>query len=283
VTDRIYRICMFCLLTGAVLPWGLLIFAAGISLASTAEWASVLSAYSAALGLALLALSFLLARAQALGGIPGYRKLWLEASAAGYVCSKNRVQRLLQGAGYRSSVACRPGYRKLKPGMPVLPNLLNRAFSVAAPNRVWVSDITQIRCEEGWLYIAIILDLYSRQIVGWSAGGVNQAGGERKPQGEQLLFHSDQGSQYRSEEVMAWLTRRGVTLSMSRRGNCWDNACAESFFALLKKEWTHRLGVLSRAEMTAEVRYYAEEYYPILRRHGTLGGLTPRAFEATTA
>lgn len=235
-------------------------------------------------------LAFLLRRAQELEGIPGYRKLWLEAVAGGYDCSKNRVQRLLQGAGYRASVACRPGYSKPDPGMPVLPNLLNREFSVAAANRVWVSDITQIRCDEGWLYIAIVLDLYSRRVVGWSASGVNnallvtealqQAWRQRKPEGGKLLFHSDQGSQYRSENVMGWLTKRQVTISMSRPGNCWDNACAESFFALLKKEWTHRLGIIPRDGMKAEVRYYTEVYYPILRRHGTLGGMTPMAFEA---
>lgn len=235
-------------------------------------------------------LEFLIRRAEELGNIPGYRKLWREAMAAGFCCSLNRVQRLLQGVGYRSCVAPRPGYRRPTP-LLVLPNLLNRAFEASEPNRKWVSDITQIRCQEGWLFVAVVLDLFSRQVVGWSAGRVNDAQlvlralrhawKNRQPEGDQLLVHSDQGSQYRSEQVMGWLTRRGVTISMSRPGNCWDNACAESYFALLKKEWTHALGVIRRDQMAAEVRYYNETYYPYLRRHEKLGGQTPAAFEAT--
>lgn len=235
-------------------------------------------------------LAFLLARAQALGGIPGYRKLWLDAVEAGFACSLNRVHRLLQSVGYRSLVACRPGYRPSSAGLPVAPNLLARQFQTPAPNRVWVSDITQIRCEEGWLYVAVVIDLFARQVVGWSAGRANQswlvlkalrqAWRGCRPAGDRLLFHSDQGSQYRNEAVMGWLTRRGVTVSMSRVGNCWDNACAESFFALLKKEWVRPLGLIGREEMHHEVGYYVEEYYPKLRRHTTLGGLTPAAFMA---
>lgn len=222
-------------------------------------------------------------------GIPGYRNLWKDAVAAGYICSKNRVQRLLQGIGYRSCTAMKPGYRKPATGMPVLPNLLNRQFRVHEANHVWVSDITQVRCEEGWLYIAIVLDLYSRRVVGWAAGPVNsselvlnalrRAWRERQPDGHRLLFHSDQGSQYRSEDVMAWLTTKHVTISMSRRGNCWDNACAESFFALIKKEWLHRLDTLSRRDMLVEVRYYIEDFYNTVRRHGTIGSVPPAAYE----
>ncbi len=234
-------------------------------------------------------LAFLREVAQQQRGVPGYRKLWKEAVAAGYICSKNRVQRLLQNSGYRSCTASRPGYRKPSAGMPVLPNLLNRQFTVTEANRVWVSDITQVRCQEGWLYVAVVLDLYSRRIVGWAAGPMNtselvlqaltRAWRVRQPQGRNLLFHSDQGSQYRSEEVMAWLTRKQVTISMSRRGNCWDNACAESFFALLKKEWLHRLEELPRQEMLVEVCYYIEEYYNVVRRHGAIGSVAPAAYE----
>lgn len=221
---------------------------------------------------------------------PGYRKLWREAEAAGFFCSKNRVQRLLQAIGYRSCSAPKPGYRKPSPGLPVLPNLLNRQFAVSAANRVWVSDITQIRCEEGWLYLAVILDLYSRRVVGWAADVQNtadlvqlaltRAWSKRRPDGQRLLFHSDQGSQYRSEQVMAWLTKRQVTTSMSRRGNCWDNACAESFFALLKKEWLYPLGELSRRDTLVELGYYIDEFYNVVRRHGTLGMIAPAVFEA---
>ena len=234
-------------------------------------------------------LAFLLRRAEEMHGIPGYRWLWKEAVAEGFWCNKKRVQRLLKSVGYRSVVARKPGWRKPSSSLPVLPNLLNREFIVSAPNRVWVSDITQIRCQEGWLYVAVVLDLYSRRPVGWAAGQINSASLvlaalkkawlSRRPDGNQLLFHSDQGAQYRSEEVMGWLTRRQVTLSMSRRGNCWDNACAESFFALLKKEWVHPLGIVGREEMKQELSYYIDQFYPMSRRHGTLGDVTPEAFE----
>lgn len=233
-------------------------------------------------------LEFLLQEAEAQKGIPGYRKLWEAAVAAGYACSQNRVQRLLQRAGYRSCRAPKPGYRRPSARLPVPPNLLNRAFDVNEAKRVWVSDITQQRCEEGWLYVAVVMDLYGRRIVGWATGVENtaelvlralqQAWKALQPLGKRLLFHSDQGGQYHSEAVMKWLTKRGVTLSMSRIGNCWDNACAESFFAQMKLEWTKRLGMISRAEMAAEIDYYISDYYNTVRRHGTLGGKTPSTF-----
>lgn len=233
-------------------------------------------------------LAFLLAEARRQHGIPGYRKLWLAAVNYGYVCGKHQVQRLLQGAGYRSCVSVRPGYRKPHLTLPVLPNLLNRQFTVAQANRVWVSDITQVRCHEGWLYIAVILDLATRKVVGTAQGPVNSAQlvvealqhawKTQQPDGTQLLFHSDQGSQYHSEQTLGWLSKRNVTISMSRRGNCWDNACAESFFALLKKEWTRRLGLLARKEMAAEVSFYINNYYHKVRQHTALGGLTPNAY-----
>ena len=222
--------------------------------------------------------------------IPGYRKLWEEAVASGFRCSQGRVQRLLQKLGYRAVSAPRAGYRKAKSDWPVLPNLLNREFQVDCPNQVWVSDITQIRCEEGWLYVAVVVDLYARRVVGWSSGAQNtallvkqalaRAWRKRRPSGNGLLFHSDQGSQYRSEQVMRWLNRRGITISMSRRGNCWDNACSESFFASMKKEWVHPLGIINREAMSHEVGYYIEKYYDKVRRHATLGYVAPAVFEA---
>lgn len=238
-------------------------------------------------------LAFLKHVAQQQRGIPGYRKLWQEAVAAGYICSQNRVQRLLQAVGYRSCTAPKPGYRKPEPGMPTLPNLLNRQFRVAEANQVWVSDITQVRCREGWLYLAVVLDLYSRRVVGWATGAQNSAAlvkraikrawRKRRPSENGLLFHSDQGSQYRSEDVMDFLHKKEATISMSRRGNCWDNACAESFFAQLKKEWLHRLELLSRRDMTVEIAYYIDEYYNVIRRHGALGSVAPAAFELQKA
>ena len=234
--------------------------------------------------------TFLLDRARQLEGAVGYRKLWLDAKAEGFDCGKNQVQRLLQHAGYRSRRALKPGYRKSRSTLPVLPNLLNRQFKTGKANRVWVSDITQIRCQEGWLYIAVVLDLGTRQVVGRALGRVNnadlvltalkQAWRVRKPDGKALLFHSDQVCQYHCEEVMRWLNDRKVTISMSRKGNCWDNACSESFFASLKTEWTSHLGLIGRAEMAGEVRYYTDTFYPEMRRHMALGGLTPNAYAA---
>ena len=238
-------------------------------------------------------LQFLLATAKEEHGIPGYRKLWQAAMDAGFICCQNKVQYLLQGVGYRSCTATKPGYQKPKPGMAVLPNLLSREFNVASSNSVWVSDITQLRCLDGWLYVAIIEDLFSRAIVGWAASCVNNAElveaalesawNERRPLGSALMFHSDQGCQYRSELVISWLNRRNVTISMSRRGNCWDNACAESFFAQMKKEWFKGMETLTRSETRIEVQYYIEEYYNQVRRHGTLNGLSPMTFERQAA
>lgn len=234
-------------------------------------------------------LAFLLQTAEREHRVPGYRKLWQAAQEQGYACCQNTVQSLLQGEGYRSCVALKPGYRKPKPSMPTLPNLLNREFTTTGKNRVWVSDITQIRCTEGWLYIAVIIDLYSRAVVGWATSIMNTASlvesaldsawTLRSPKGKGMLFHSDQGCQYRSQEVVGWLNKKGFTLSMSRKGNCWDNACSESFFAQMKKEWFKGRGQLSRQETHRQTAFYIEAYYNTIRRHGALNYLSPMAFE----
>lgn len=233
--------------------------------------------------------AFLLEQIEVQRSVPGYRKLWRLAVDAGFICSKNRVQRLLQRMGYRSVSAPKPCYRAPDAGLPVLPNLLNRNFEASGPGRVWVSDITQIRCLDGWLYLALVLDLYGRRPVGIAIGPQNTAelvcqALERAkaavPMADTMLFHSDQGSQYRSEAVMSWLNDNGSTISMSRVGNCWDNACAESFFALLKREWTHPLRLIDRAEMQGEIEHYVNEYYMEVRIHEGLGGKTPAQFLA---
>ncbi|WP_141677267.1 DDE-type integrase/transposase/recombinase, partial [Aliivibrio sp. 1S128] len=131
--------------------------------------------------------------------------------------------------------------------------------------------------------------LYSRKVISWSTSRINnaelvvrslkKAWERRRPDGSQLMFHSDQGVQYTSEMTMRWLYKRGITISMSRKGNCWDNACSESFFAQYKKEWISCLGQLSREEMTMQSRLYIDGYYNPIRRHGTLGGKSPIDFE----
>lgn len=232
---------------------------------------------------------FLREQIDAQRSVPGYRKLWRLAVDAGFVCSKNRVHRLLQRMGYRSVTSPKRCHRDPDAGMPVLPNLLNRDFEARGPGQVWVSDITQIRCLDGWLYLALVLDLYGRRPAGIAMGPQNTAdlvcqALERAkaavPMSEAMLFHSDQGSQYRSEAVMGWLNNNGSTISMSRVGNCWDNACAESFFALLKREWTRTLGLIDRAEMQGEIEHYVNEYYMEVRIHESLGGKTPARFLA---
>lgn len=236
-------------------------------------------------------LALLMKEAKKQHGIPGYRKLWKALSEQGYVCSKNRVQRLLQRVGYRSKTSRKPGHKKPTSPRLVLPNLLDRNFNIKEKNRVWTSDITQVRCMGRWLYIAVVLDLYSRKVVGWATSHINdselvkraleRAWKERKPDGKHLLFHSDQGVQYSSEKTQRWLNRKGVTISMSRKGNCWDNACAESFFAQMKKEWFNSLNelTLSLKQGMLETQYYIEQYYNNVRRHGTLSGMSPIEFE----
>lgn len=268
-------------------PVGMMCRVLGVSRSGFYRWASRKPSRREQANQTLVA--FLRQEAEQQHGIPGYRKLWHAAVQSGFDCSQNRVQRLLQRMGYRSVTAPRPGWRKPQPGIPVRPNLLNREFCIDEPDRSWVSDITQVRCQEGWLYIATVMDLYSRRIVGHACSAradtvlvkraIDQALGWRSIKPGNSLFHSDQGVQYRSEEVLKTLSGAGFTISMSRRGNCWDNACAESFFSLMKREWLHHLGLISRREMADAVAYYIGEYYDNVRSHKTLGGLTPRAYE----
>ncbi|WP_119008229.1 IS3 family transposase [Vibrio superstes] len=222
--------------------------------------------------------------------IPGYRKLWKLAIENSFVCSKAKVQRLLQAMGYRSR-ACKRSFGRAASKSNAISafNLLNREFNVADPNRVWVSDITQVRCLDGWQYLCVVLDLYSRKVVGWGTSKINNADlviktlnrawKIRKPDGNKLLFHSDQGTQYTAENTLLWHHKRNITVSMSRKGNCWDNACAESFFAQYKKEWMSNLGEISRQQMTTQSRLYIVNYYNSVRKHGTLDGVSPNVFE----
>jgi putative transposase len=181
----------------------------------------------------------------------------------------------------------RPRFRSGAPGT-VAGNVLARAFTVTEPNRAWVTDITYIRTHEGWLFLAVVLDLFSRQIVGWAMRSTQHtdvvlqallaAVWRRKPK-PGLLLHSDQGSQFTSEEWQAFLKAHGIVCSMSRRGNCHDNAVAESFFQLLKRERIKRKIFSTHADARAEVFDYIEMFYNPKRRHGSNGGLSPVEFE----
>jgi putative transposase len=170
----------------------------------------------------------------------------------------------------------------------VATNVVARQFTTAAPNATWVTDITYIWTGEGWLYLAVILDLFSRLVVGWAlsaritqdlaleALGMALAR-RRPPQG--LVHHSDRGSQYASAAYQARLAQHGIQSSMSRRGNCWDNAVAESFFATLKVELVHGVTWATRVGAQVELFDYLEIFYNAQRRHSSLGYLSPLAFE----
>lgn len=216
---------------------------------------------------------------------PGAVKAWRLLNQQGIVCGKHRVARLrkLEGLVARRQQKYRVT-REHQQTEPAAPNLLRRRFTVTAPDKVWVSDITTIRTREGWLHLAIVLDLYARLVVGWAMSAaqsvdlpiaaLNMALLQRRP-APGLLCHTDQGSVYGASTYRDLLTAHGVRPSMSRRGNCHDNAVAESFFSTLKNEMTHHTIYDSRAQARAAIADYIEVYYNRARPHQTLGYRTP--------
>jgi len=202
---------------------------------------------------------------------------------------RKRVIRLMQSEGLAGRKPRR--FRKTTDSNhqhPVAENLLERKFQVNAPNKVWAGDITYIPTWEGWLYLSVILDLYSRRVVGWSIGtnlqrelvlnALTMALGHRAPEGG-LLHHSDQGGQYASFDYQNVLETHGIECSMSRKGDCWDNAVVESFFATLKKELIHRQAWCTREQARAAVHEYIGGFYNRWRQHSANGGLSPEQFE----
>jgi len=171
---------------------------------------------------------------------------------------------------------------------PIAPNVLERNFDQEAPNKVWVTDVTYIATAEGWLYLAVMLDLFSRRVVGWATSDTNdrllaldaldQALRARRP-GAGLVHHSDRGSPYASEDYRKALRDGGITASMSRTGDCWDNAVAESFFATLKGELVDHERYATRAAAVASIGDYIERFYNTQRRHSHLGYVSPIEFE----
>jgi transposase InsO family protein len=213
-----------------------------------------------------------------------------ELAKEGARVSRKRVARLMRESGLRAKTA-----RKYKAttdsnhALPVAPNLLERRFDVEAPNTAWVSDITYLWTRQGWLYLAVVIDLYSRKVVGWSlrermtADLVCEAldaavRARRAPPG--LVFHSDRGSQYASKVFRRRLFRYRMKQSMSRKGNCWDNAVAESFFATLKKELVRNHVFATREAARSDVFEYIEVFYNRRRAHSALGYETPTSYEA---
>ncbi|WP_373889453.1 IS3 family transposase, partial [Massilia sp. TS11] len=219
------------------------------------------------------------------GAVYGYRKVFDDLQELGEPCGINRVHRLMRAEGIRSQT----GYSKRKykrGGAPAMiaPNHLQREFDVVEPNKVWVTDITYLRTYEGWLYLAVVLDLFSRQVIGWSMSSridrelamnaLIMAVWRRQPTAE-VMVHSDQGSQFSSYDWRDFLAAHGLLQSMSRRGNCHDNACAESFFQLLKRERVKRKIYATREEARQDVFDYIEMFYNPKRRHGFNGRLSP--------
>lgn len=204
-------------------------------------------------------------------------------------CCRETVRRIMKASGLRSKVR----HRWVKTTdsdhqYQVAENILDGDFSVDAPNKVWATDITYIRTEEGWLYLAAVLDLFGRRIVGWSmseridAQLVSDALGmavKHRGIGKDLLHHSDRGSQYCSDMYQGQLMRHGIRCSMSRKGNCWDNACMESFFGSLKAEWTKGKRYKTREEAKKDIFMYIEMFYNRQRRHETLGYVSPAEYE----
>jgi putative transposase len=219
----------------------------------------------------------------------GSPRVHAELVARGQGCCVNTVARLMHDHDLRAKTA-----RKFRcttdsnHGLPVAENLLDRQFNPAGANEAWVADITYIPTREGWLYLAVVEDLYSRRVVGWSMADhlesrlvvdALELAVQRRLPGQGLLAHSDRGSQYASDHYQRLLGKHGITCSMSRRADCWDNAPMESLFASLKKELVHDADFATRAEARAALVEYIEAFYNSKRRHSALGYVSPAEYE----
>ena len=220
----------------------------------------------------------------------GARRIWKDVLADGVSCGLHRIERLMRQQALRA----RPRRRRRPPDSgerqagAVAPNVLERGFNAPAPNRRWIADFTYIWTAEGWLYVAAVIDLFSRRVVGWSMSASMTAelvtdalvmAIWRRGKPEALIHHSDRGSQYTSDQFQRLMTEHGVTCSMSRSGNVWDNAALESFFSSLKTERIARRIYRTRDEARADVFDYIERFYNTKRRHSTIGYLSPMEFE----
>ena len=220
----------------------------------------------------------------------GSRRMAKALRALGYRVGRYQARSLMREAGVwvryrrRYRVTTNSNHRK-----PVFPNRLERDFAPSAPNRVWAGDITYIWTREGWLYLAVVIDLYSRKVVGWSLGrrltstlvcdALQMALGSRRPPKGQLIHHSDRGVQYASYAFRKLLKAHGIEGSMSRKGNCWDNAVVESFFGTLKSERVHWRSYQSREEARADIVEYIAMFYNSRRLHSYLDYQSPDGFE----
>jgi len=220
----------------------------------------------------------------------GSRRVWRDVRDWGEQCGIHRVARLMSKAGLAARKKRRrsPNDTGVRPEHCIAPNLLQREFEADAPNRKWLADFTYVWTDEGWLYVAVVLDLFSRRIVGWSMKAEMTAqlvvdalvmAVWRRGMPRELLHHSDQGSQYTSEDFQRLLSAHGIVCSMSRKGDCWDNAAMESFFSSLKTERVSRSRYATRDEARADVFDYIERFYNLRRRHSVLDYISPVQFE----
>ena len=216
----------------------------------------------------------------------GSPRIHAELKALDRTISEKRVARIMR----ENSLVALPGRAwrcvttEADPANAVMSNTLNRDFTATSANEKWVTDVTFVPTDEGWLYLAAIIDLYNREVVGWAMGDSNDTAlalraldmalTSRNPQ-EGLIHHSDRGSNYTAKEYRQALSDRGIEVSMSRKGNCWDNAVAESFFATLKKELVNRYHYETRRQAAAAIFEYIEAFYNRVRRHSELGYSSP--------
>jgi putative transposase len=219
----------------------------------------------------------------------GSPRVHAELRSQGTRVSRKRIARIMRQQGLAGRLRRR--FRRtteVDPALAVAPNVLDRNFRPTAPNRAWATDVTYVRTWEGWLYLAVVIDLFSRRVVGWAIAdhmrtelcldALKMACGRRLPD-VGLVHHSDRGCQFASADYRAALSASGITCSMSRKGNCWDNAVVESFFSTLKTELIYRITCRSKIETANAVTEWIEVFYNRHRRHSTLGQLSPANFE----
>lgn len=223
-------------------------------------------------------------------GVYGSPRVHQALKARGIHCNRKTVERMMRKAGLRAKQSKKfKATTNSKHDKPIAPNTLDRNFEVQEPNKVWVSDITYVWTEEGWLYLVVFIDLWSRRIVGWSMSdrmksefvqdAFEMACRKRKPQMSELLIHSDRGSQYASDLFLKNFSEDSCKQSMSRKGNCWDNAVSESFFGTIKKEMIYLEKYATRESARKAIFEYIEVFYNRIRLHSTINFLSPADFE----
>jgi transposase InsO family protein len=220
----------------------------------------------------------------------GARRIKSKLNSKGLLISRTRITKLMQHIGLKVKTKrkFRPATTDSKHNLPVVPNILNREFKAKAPNQKYVGDITYIATTQGWLYLATVIDLFSKKVVGWSINthmrttlvndALTMAIKSRAPK-VGLLWHTDRGVQYVSKEHRALLEKYGITQSMSRKGNCWDNAVAESFFATLKLEYRTNPNLPTQKEAREQIFEYIEVFYNRQRLHSSNGNMSPSEYE----